>query len=448
MITTTPLVLTVTQLNRQIKNWLELEMGVVCVEGEISNLAKPSSGHFYFTLKDSKAQVRCVYFRNRHGPGNQENWENGQQVIATGILSLYEARGDYQLIVNELKLAGAGNLFQQFEQLKKKLATLGLFETERKRPLPTFPYTIGVVTSESAAALRDILTTLARRFPVAQVVIYPSEVQGKSAAKQLSDAILLANKEKHCDVLLLARGGGSMEDLWAFNDEQLAFTIFNSAIPIVSGVGHETDFTIADFVADLRAATPTAAAEAVTPNIEDIIRYFQLMEAKLADTLSRLVAYKRLLVEHKIQKISSPGRLIMSHWQTLDFLKNRLVNAMQNGLLAKRQSIHLAQSCLVLKNPVVLVQQSKRKVSDLRQRISQLIVYKKEMLTEQLAKQMATLHVVSPLATLERGYSIVTKDEKIICDVKCLKKDDVIEIQLANGSVVAGVKEVTGKGSP
>lgn len=440
MITET-IILSVAQLNRHIKTWLEQEMGEVCVEGEISNLAKPSSGHFYFTLKDSLAQVRCVYFRNRHENGSHD-FQNGQQVIARGMLSLYEARGDYQLIIEELKQSGEGDLFKQFELLKKKLASIGLFENSRKRELPKFPLTIGIVTSTNAAALKDVLTTLARRFPIAKIVIYPSEVQGKLAPKQLVEALQLANQQKRCDVLILARGGGSMEDLWAYNDEQLAFTIANSSIPIVSGVGHETDFTIADFVADLRAATPTAAAEAVSPNIEDLVDYFQRIEIKMGSTINRLLQYKRLIIEHQIQKIASPGRLILSHWQTLDFLKTRLLKAIQKISANKRQYLLLLNAGLTSKNPSSLVHFYLQSLTSLQSKMVQLQFYKIEMLKEKLWTQMATLHAVSPLATLERGYSIVTRESKIISNAELLQKGDKVVVQLAIGKFQAKVTEV------
>ena len=299
-------ILTVTQLNRHVRTYLEYEMGEVNVSGEISNLSKPVSGHVYFTLKDATAQVKCVYFRNRHNQASH-GMQNGQQVIARGKLSLYEARGDYQLIVEQLDEAGQGDLYRQFELLKVKLAALGLFDAVRKKPLPRIPDCIGVISSATGAALQDILTTLGRRFPLIPVIVYPSDVQGKQAAPQLVKALQRANHEKRCDVIILARGGGSIEDLWAFNDECLAHAIASSRIPIVSGVGHETDFTIADFVADLRAATPTAAAESVVPDRLDLMARLQTIQGALISAIARFIKHKQLLLAHEVQKIASPG---------------------------------------------------------------------------------------------------------------------------------------------
>lgn len=327
--------LTVSQLNRQIRFWLENDVGEVAVLGELSNLSKPNSGHFYFTLKDASAQLRCVYFRNYHSLESR-HFKDGQQVLAQGKLSLYEARGDYQLIVHSLSDAGLGELYRQFEALKAKLQSQGLFDAGRKKEVPRFPSIIGVITSSTGAALQDILTTLARRYPLATVKVYASEVQGKEASKQLIRAIDKANHDNQVDVLILARGGGSIEDLWAFNNEQLALAISNSQIPIVTGIGHETDFTIADFVADLRAATPTAAAEAVTPNQLELITALQLLERRAISLMGQFTQHKQLLLSSKMAKILSPQQLIAKHWQAIDFLERQLYQSMQHLLKRTR----------------------------------------------------------------------------------------------------------------
>ncbi|WP_062728664.1 exodeoxyribonuclease VII large subunit, partial [Legionella pneumophila] len=321
-------ILTVSQLNRQVKGFLENEIGLVHVEGEISNLSKPSSGHYYFTLKDSTAQIRCAFFKNRHSNSLLRNFNDGQQIVATGKLSLYEARGEYQLIVEEIVKAGMGILYQRFEELKIKLASEGLFNPERKKPLPRIPETIGIITSPTGAAIQDILSTLARRFPIARIIIYPSEVQGQTAPQQLVKALKLANAHKRCQVLILARGGGSIEDLWAFNDEYLARQIAISEIPVVSGIGHETDFTIADFVADYRAETPTAAATAVTPNCIELFNILDTAIYRLHDAIIRLVKGLQLKLNHLIDKIASPRQTISTYWQTLDYLERQLISAM------------------------------------------------------------------------------------------------------------------------
>ena len=365
-------ILTVSQLNRHVRTYLEYEMGEVCVAGEISNLSKPASGHFYFTLKDATAQVRCVFFRNRHVGAASRGLQNGQQVVARGKLSLYEARGDYQLIVEQLDEAGQGDLYRQFELLKVKLAALGLFDAARKKPLPRIPDCIGVITSSTGAALHDILTTLGRRFPLIPVIVYPSDVQGKQAAPQLINALQRANRERRCDVLVLARGGGSIEDLWAFNDEYLAHAIANSSIPVVSGVGHETDVTIADFVADLRAATPTAAAEAVVPDHP------------------RRMAVIRLDARH----------------------------------------------------PGLLLQQARSRVQGVEANLIQKMNGKLTQLKQHFMQQLVTLHAVSPLATLDRGYAIATYRKKVLVDSQQVKVGDVIDVRLAKGSLVCEINHV------
>ena len=436
---TSPPVFTVSQLNRQVRSWLEHEMGMVRVEGEISNLSKPTSGHFYFTLKDAAAQLRCVYFRNRHPSADNNRLQNGQQVLIQGTLSVYEARGDYQLIVDELREAGQGDLFQQFELLKIKLAASGLFDPARKKRLPRFPGVIGVITSGNGAALRDILSTLERRFPLAYIIVFACEVQGKNAASQLINAISRANQDSRCDVLILARGGGSMEDLWAFNDERLAHTIANSHIPIVSGVGHETDFTIADFVADLRAETPTAAAVAVTPNLLDLMITLETIEVQLITAIKRFIQHQQLLLHHEMQKITSPKQMIGSHWQSLDYLRNHLLHALKQLLMQKRHVLHSAKNRLDAKNPIVFLQQSKSHLHYLENCLSQQAGIKINGLKQQFASLLATLHAVSPLATLDRGYAIATRNNKVILNSQAINMGDIINIRLAKGSVTSKV---------
>lgn len=435
------IILTVSQLNRNVRSYLEYEMGEVCVAGEISNLSKPASGHFYFTLKDASAQVRCVYFRNRHAGAVGAGIQNGQQIVARGKLSLYEARGDYQLIVEQLDEAGEGDLYRQFELLKVKLAGLGLFEAARKKPLPRIPDCIGVITSGTGAALHDILTTLGRRFPLIPVIVYPSDVQGKQAAPQLIRALQRANHDQRCDVLILARGGGSIEDLWAFNDEHLAHAIANSAIPIVSGVGHETDFTIADFVADLRAATPTAAAESVVPDWLDLLARLQIIQASLLSAISRFIRHRQLLLTHEVQKISSPGRLINTHWQSLDYLERHLHRAQGQLLSQKQHRLHMAIIRLDARHPSALLQKARTNVQGLKISLIQKMDMKITQLRQNFMQQRVTLHAVSPLATLERGYAIATYHKAVLVESLQVNSGDVIEVRLARGGLVCEVKE-------
>jgi exodeoxyribonuclease VII large subunit len=388
-------IFTVSQLNRFIRNWLEQDMGLVHIEGEISNATQASSGHCYFTLKDSTAQLRCVFFKNRHTTGTKYTPTNGQLVIAQGKLSLYEARGDYQLIVETLEEAGIGDLFRAFQLLKTKLAAEGLFDASRKKSIPSIPQCIGIITSSSGAALHDIATTLARRYPLAPTVLYASDVQGAQAALQLIQAIERANQENRCDVLILARGGGSLEDLWPFNNEQLAHSIANSKIPIVTGIGHETDFTIADFVADYRAATPTAAAEKVTPHWQQLHELFQRLEQRLQTAIQHLFQQKKLNLAHCIQQLSSPKRLIHTHWQTIDYLTRRLSQSMQQQLTQKQHAVRLAA---------------------------------------------IALDSLSPLATLARGYAIASHRGVVIKSNLDVVPGDSINLQLKQGTLMCEVK--------
>ncbi|STX51140.1 exonuclease VII large subunit [Legionella busanensis] len=429
---------TVTELNQQVRAWLEHELANVAVLGELSNLTQPTSGHLYFTLKDQNAQIRCVFFRN-YQTYNSRQFKDGQQVIAHGKLSLYEARGDYQLIVQSLTEAGVGELYQQFEQLKKRLEQQGLFAEHLKKALIRFPAVIGVITSQTGAAIRDILCTLARRFPLADVMIYPCEVQGKRAAEQLINAISRANADKHADVLLLARGGGSIEDLWPFNDEQLAFAIHKSKIPIISGVGHETDFTIADFVADLRAATPTAAAEAATPDKVELLNLLNTFKKRMHVAICRIIQQQRLILAHKIATLSSPEQLIAQHWQTIDYLEKQLNQHITKILRNYHHRINLSLATLMAKNPITEIQHLKLSMQKAKQNLDNLIIQKVEQLKHHLIRHLATLHAVSPLATLERGYAIASYHDQILINSKQVKPGEKIKVQLAKGNLTCNV---------
>ncbi|WP_058522736.1 exodeoxyribonuclease VII large subunit [Legionella birminghamensis] len=426
--------ISVSQLNKQVRLWMEQDLADVRVMGELSNLSKPSSGHLYFTLKDETAQVRCVYFRNAHNRYTNQ-FKDGQQVIAYGRLSLYEARGDYQLIVQDLSDAGIGELYQQFERLKSKLAALGLFESSLKRILPRYPQVIGVVTSPTGAALRDILSTLSRRYPSASVLIYPTEVQGKTAARQIVNAIQQANLQKRADVLILARGGGSIEDLWAFNDEELAHTIRSSSIPVVSGVGHETDFTIADFVADLRAATPTAAAEAVTPDRNELLSSLQMLHRHLNQSMRKLLEQKTLRLSHQISTLASPKRLILSHWQALDFTEKQLSNSFAYYLGKKIHRLDMLENNLKLVNPIMQVSQSSGKLMALELQLNEKIKHALENARQGFIAKITKLDMISPLATLRRGYSIATSNSEIIYNSQQVNIGDTVNIRLNEGEL-------------
>ncbi|CAM2979916.1 exodeoxyribonuclease VII large subunit [Legionella worsleiensis] len=438
-------VVSVSQLNKQVKSFLENELGQVHVEGEISNLSKPASGHFYFTLKDSSAQIRCVFFKNRHFGPFAGQLSDGKKIVATGVLSLYEARGDYQLIVEQITDAGLGELYHRFEELKNKLAAEGLFNPARKKKIPEIPRTIGIITSSNGAALRDILSTLARRFPLANILIYPSEVQGATAPQQLIQALRHANKFPQCDVLILARGGGSIEDLWAFNNEQLAREIAISVIPVVSGVGHETDFTIADFVADLRAETPTAAAVAVTPNCLELCKRIDDSLARLQTAITRHLQHQQLKVSHLLDKISSPRQAIITYWQKIDYLERQLLSSQTQFMARMKQDIHRYEALLHAHNPRTQIEQTQLRIN---QNLAQLIQHIKNKvmgLRHQLKNNLSTFHAVSPLATLERGYAIATLNDKILSCAQQLHLGDTIEVRLAQGQIACKVTEIKDK---
>jgi exodeoxyribonuclease VII large subunit len=393
-------ILKVSQINLLAKKILETSFNQVLVEGEISNVVRPSSGHLYFSLKDESAQIRAAMFRQNNIALKFEP-QNGMNVIVTAQVSLYEARGDYQLIVGRMELAGAGILHTKFLQLKTKLAAAGLFAPQHKKPLPKIPETIGVITSATGAAIRDILSVLKRRFPSIKVIIYPVLVQGTEAAPQIVTALKKANSRHECDVLILARGGGSIEDLWPFNEEIVAHAIFASAIPIISAVGHETDFTIADFVADVRAPTPSAAAELAVPN--------KLEWHKTLEHLSRRLIS---LIQHKL------------HHCTLLFtnLKIRL----------RHPRYHLAEKS--------------QRLDDYEHRLVLAIQHKLTYCKQHLAKISGALDAISPLATLMRGYAIISKDGAIVSKTTNVNIGDQVQAKIADGELKCLVQKITKTG--
>ncbi|MDX1508961.1 MAG: exodeoxyribonuclease VII large subunit [Woeseiaceae bacterium] len=416
------LAIPVSELNRKVKALLERGIARLWVEGEISNIARPASGHLYFSLKDDSAQIRAAFFRQRQR-GPTIGLKDGDQVLAFGRVSLYEPRGDYQLIVEQIEPAGEGALKREFDKLKRKLQAEGLFDTSRKRQLPLLPRRVGVITSPSGAAIRDILTVMRRRFPSVPVVIYPSAVQGDAAPGELIEALEAAIRRAECDVLIIGRGGGSLEDLWAFNDEKLARSIADCPIPVVSAVGHEVDFTIADFVADVRAPTPSGAAELVVPNREDWLR-----------TVNRLA-----------QRIAQLGeRAVDDHAQTLDFLARRLSTTMQRQLLYYRQQVQYIRQTLVQQSPAMRVQRSMAQLTSLQQRLAVAGRSNVSNLGHRLQLAARALHSVSPLATLDRGYAIVMDAESgaVLSDVEQVAKGSTIRARLYKGELTA---TVTGK---
>jgi exodeoxyribonuclease VII large subunit len=392
-------VYSVSQLNREVRSLLESGLGPLWVQGEISNLSRPASGHWYFSLKDRDAQVRCAMFRARNSL-TRFTPKEGQQVQALGRVSLYEPRGDYQLLVELIEDAGVGALQRAFDELKARLAAEGLFAPERKRPLPVAPRRIGVITSPTGAAVRDIVHILGRRYPYAQVLIYPSPVQGAAAVGALIAALELAGQRAECEVLILARGGGSLEDLWAFNDERLARAMLRCPIPIVTGIGHEIDFTIADFVADARAPTPSGAAQLVTPDTTAWLHRFEQLAIRFAAAARRTLRDQQARLDALLRRLNQahPGAQLRQHSQRLDELEARLRLALRARLAAAAARFDSAARAL---------------------------------------------QTVSPLATLGRGFAVMTRssDGSLITDAAQLAIGESFDARLAQGSVRASVLE-------
>ena len=438
------IVYSVSRLNREVRALLERGLGVVWVEGELSNLSLPASGHWYFSLKDRDAQLRCAMFRLKNSQLGFTP-SAGQHVLARGRVSLYEPRGEYQLIVEYLEEAGIGALQRQFERLKAKLAAEGLFALERKRSLPRFPRRIGVVTSPSGAAIRDVLHILARRFPPAAVLIYPTPVQGEAAVPAIVAALQLASARAECDVLIVARGGGSLEDLWAFNDERVARAIRACCVPVVSAIGHEIDFTIADFAADARAPTPSGAAELVAPDrnafLEALAHTAERMSVCVRRELRALAA--RFEGVNLRLKLVHPGMRLAQQSQRLDDLEQRLAGAVRGGLRGDRHRVREAFGRLLQHSPERLVREYRLRHAALAARLPRALTERVTRATQRLNMAQRMLDTVSPLATMTRGFAIVTRaDGTLVTDAESIAVGDEIEARLARGRLKA---RVTGK---
>jgi exodeoxyribonuclease VII large subunit len=437
-------VYTVSRLNREVRSVLERALSVIWVEGELSNFSQPASGHWYFSLKDRGAQLRCAMFR-MHNSLVGFTPRDGAHLLLRGRLSVYEARGEYQLIVEHLEEAGVGALKREFERLKTRLAAEGLFALERKRSLPRFPQRIGVITSPSGAALHDILKILARRFPPAAVLIYPAPVQGAAAVPALIAALAAAGARAECDVLILARGGGSLEDLWAFNDERLARAITASPLPVVAAVGHEIDFTIADFVADVRAPTPSAAAELVVPDRATCLESLARAGERLALAMRRELRAIALRVAGAQRRLAlvHPGVRLQQQTQRLDDLTVRLGGATRSRV--QREHLRLAElhRRLNARSPDRLLEQQRSRHQDLWLRLRHAANARIGVAAQRLALAQRGLNGVSPLATLSRGFAIVTRaDGALVTDAAAVAPGEEIEARLARGILLA---RVTGK---
>ena len=425
--------ISVSELNRRARALLENSFPPLWVSGEISNLTKHASGHWYFSLKDEKAQVRCVMFRHRNQYLDFPVKE-GMQVEARVSVSLYEARGEFQLNVESMRPGGLGALYEAFAKLKVKLEAEGLFASERKRPLPAFPAQIGIVTSPQAAALRDVLTTLKRRMPSIPVVLYPTPVQGRGACLSIAQAIATAGKRRECDVLILCRGGGSIEDLWEFNEEIVARAIAASEIPIVCGVGHETDFTIADFVADVRAPTPTAAAELASPNRADLAHKVDVFADRLSRQWLRTIESRMQHLDHLAKRLVHPGERLRHQAAQLAQLKQRLALAAQRGMDNRRWRVQQVRGELVAVRPDVMRLQQTR--THLEARLGMAMNQQLRQAQQTVAHLTTHLAHLNPQAVLERGYSIVRDDTgRVVRDSGTVEVGSELGVTFAVGAV-------------
>lgn len=431
-----PRVLSVTELNRSVRLLLEQTLPLAWVAGEISNLTVAASGHWYFALKDKQAQVRCVMFRSR-AMALDFRPQEGMQVELRATPALYEARGEFQLNVDFMRRAGLGALFEQFERLKARLAAEGLFASERKRALPAFPRRIGIVTSPAAAALRDVLTTLRRRMPGIEVVLYPTPVQGEGAALQIAQALRKAGERAEVELLIVCRGGGSIEDLWAFNEEVVARAIVASPLPVISGVGHETDVTIADFVADRRAPTPTAAAELASPNRVELSARLQQLLRRLTRDVERTLQSGGQRLDYAARRLVHPGQRLEKQRLLLRQLQGRLRQAWQRRSEQAEWRVAAAAQRLPQLRPDVATLQLRRR--QLQQRMQTALQRRLELAQLQLQHLALRLQQLSPDAVLQRGYSIVeTAEGRVISDATQLQPEQALRLRLAKGR--AGVK--------
>lgn len=437
-------VFSVSELNSAVARLLEQEFAWVWVEGEISNLATPASGHIYFTLKDAGAQVRCAMFRGR----NRElkfKPENGSQVVVRCKVSLYEVRGDYQLIVDRMEQAGAGALQRKFEELKQKLAAEGLFSEVSKQDIPEIPACIGVITSTTGAAIRDVLSVIARRFPSVPVKLYPVPVQGEESAPAICHALELAQQHGVCDVLLLVRGGGSLEDLWSFNEESVARAIFNCSIPVVSGVGHEVDITIADFAADHRAATPTAAAETVTPDQQALMQtldwYQSRLEQLVSEKISRLGERlswlrTRLTQQHPLTILQRLGQRVVD-------IDKRMRITMDYKIRSANDRMQHVHTQLLSCSPAIAIHNYRNNIERLQQHAVFQIKSVVEQRKSHLRTLASTLNAISPLQTLSRGYSITSStDGQTITNTDSVSQNELITTRLHMGQLISRIEKI------
>ena len=431
----------VSQLNQSVRLMLENQLGAVWLTGEVSNFSQPVSGHWYLSLKDENAQVRCAMFRMKNLRVSFRP-TNGMQVLVRANVSLYEPRGDYQLIIESMHLAGEGLLMQQFEALKLKLAAEGLFAQHLKKNLPHFSKAVGIITSKTGAALQDILHILQRRDPSLKIIIYPTAVQGKDAATEIAQMIELANQRQEVDVLIVGRGGGSLEDLWCFNEEMVARAIFHSHLPVISAVGHETDVTIADFVADVRAPTPSAAAELVSRNQTELLQQLQYRRQRLEIALDRLFAEKQQKLKHLSLRLHNqhPQTQLRIQQQLITQLSHRLQQSLRHRWQKKAENL-TALSIRLYKNPLPLrLQQYEQQLAQLKVRLNSHMNLTLSLQQKELAHLCGKLDSLSPLKVLARGYSITQNQQNFtIRSIKDVNVGEQIKTRLTDGNIISQV---------
>jgi exodeoxyribonuclease VII large subunit len=434
-------ILQVSELTKKVRFILESELNTVWLTGEISNYVAASSGHWYLSLKDSKSQVRCAMFKGNNRRVRLQP-RNGQQVLVRAKVSLYEPRGDFQLIIEQMEDAGEGILRQQYEQLKNKLNALGVFSQTHKQAIPKHIQTVGIVTSPTGAAVKDILSVLKRRNPNINAIIYPALVQGEYASSDICHAIAQANSRQECDVLIVGRGGGSLEDLWPFNEESVVHAIYDSHLPIISAVGHEVDTTLSDYVADLRAATPSAAAELVASDSSELLDKITTLERRLIYAISRKNAaflQQQHYIQHRLTQVH-PEQQLRVQQQRYDELGLRLLNVIQQLMSQSSQQPKQLQKRLKQLSPARLIAKQQNLVKQQEQRLINAMQNSLQHQRESFVHLIEQIQLVSPLATIARGYSITrSKDNEVINSIAQVSSNDDISIQVTDGSIKARV---------
>lgn len=437
-------IISVTELNKLAKSLLENGIPKLWIEGEISNLARPASGHIYFSLKDETSQIRCAWFKQRQSI-NANDISNGMKMLALGKISLYQPRGEYQFIIEKMETAGEGDLKRKYEELKQKLFNEGLFDREKKLQIPKLPKKIGVITSPSGAAIRDVLSILKRRFPLLPIVIFPITVQGDNAAPDIENALKKANLRADCDVLILTRGGGSLEDLWAFNEEIVARAIHTSKIPIISAIGHETDTTIADFVSDIRAPTPSGAAEIVTPDQSELLNLLETTSRRIEHETNQYINSKSQSMDWLSKRLSqsSPLMTVRKKIEISGNLRKLLFSSIGHNLSLQTKAVDNFKFRLNNSSPTLKIQKAISHLSEMQLKITASTKSSLTKFNSQLTALGKTLDSLSPLKTLDRGYAVArdSKTKKIISNSEKVSINSRIDIKLAKGEIAAKVIE-------